>query len=43
MTQEGHRVASLHGAKDATERDAIIDGFRAGKDKVTFSIMLTIS
>ncbi|KAF9052433.1 DEAD-domain-containing protein [Hymenopellis radicata] len=34
MTAEGHRVASLHGAKDAAERDAIIDGFRAGKDKV---------
>ncbi|RPD59603.1 DEAD-domain-containing protein [Lentinus tigrinus ALCF2SS1-6] len=34
MTAEGHKVASLHGAKDAQERDAIIDGFREGKDKV---------
>ena len=34
MTAEGHKVASLHGAKDGTERDAIIDGFRAGKEKV---------
>ena len=34
MTAEGHQVASLHGAKDATERDAIIDGFREGKNKV---------
>lgn len=34
MTAEGHKVASLHGAKDAAERDAIIDAFRQGKDKV---------
>ncbi|KAJ7592933.1 DEAD-domain-containing protein [Mycena floridula] len=34
MTAEGHKVASLHGAKDAAERDAIIDGFRDGKEKV---------
>ncbi|TFK75165.1 DEAD-domain-containing protein [Pluteus cervinus] len=34
MTAEGHKVASLHGAKDASERDSIIDGFREGKDKV---------
>lgn len=34
MTAEGHKVASLHGAKEGTERDAIIDGFRAGKEKV---------
>ncbi|EKM78069.1 hypothetical protein AGABI1DRAFT_107816 [Agaricus bisporus var. burnettii JB137-S8] len=34
MTAEGHKVASLHGAKDATERDSIIDAFRQGKDKV---------
>jgi ATP-dependent RNA helicase DDX19/DBP5 len=34
MTTEGHKVASLHGAKDASERDAIIDAFRQGKDKV---------
>ncbi|TFY76666.1 hypothetical protein EWM64_g7345 [Hericium alpestre] len=34
MTAEGHKVASLHGAKDATERDAIIDRFREGREKV---------
>ncbi|KAG6813969.1 RNA helicase required for poly(A+) mRNA export [Tricholoma furcatifolium] len=34
MTAENHKVASLHGAKDAAERDAIIDRFREGKDKV---------
>lgn len=34
MTAEGHKVASLHGAKDAAERDAIIDHFREGRDKV---------
>ncbi|CCL99314.1 uncharacterized protein FIBRA_01330 [Fibroporia radiculosa] len=34
MTAEGHKVASLHGAKDAAERDAIIDGFREGRNKV---------
>ncbi|KAH7913597.1 P-loop containing nucleoside triphosphate hydrolase protein [Hygrophoropsis aurantiaca] len=34
MTAEGHKVASLHGAKDATERDAIIDNFREGREKV---------
>jgi ATP-dependent RNA helicase DDX19/DBP5 len=34
MTAEGHKVASLHGAKDAAERDAIIDQFREGKEKV---------
>ena len=34
MTAEGHKVASLHGAKDAQERDAIIDGSREGKEKV---------
>ncbi|KAF8740101.1 hypothetical protein AX14_008729 [Amanita brunnescens Koide BX004] len=34
MTTEGHKVASLHGAKDAAERDAIIDNFREGRDKV---------
>jgi len=34
MTVEGHKVASLHGAKDARERDAIIDGFREGREKV---------
>ena len=34
MTAEGHKVASLHGAKDAGERDAIIDSFREGREKV---------
>ncbi|KIP11077.1 hypothetical protein PHLGIDRAFT_100395 [Phlebiopsis gigantea 11061_1 CR5-6] len=34
MTTEGHKVASLHGAKDASERDAIIDSFREGREKV---------
>jgi ATP-dependent RNA helicase DDX19/DBP5 len=34
MSAEGHKVASLHGAKDAAERDAIIDNFREGRDKV---------
>ncbi|KAK7033334.1 P-loop containing nucleoside triphosphate hydrolase protein [Favolaschia claudopus] len=34
MTAEGHKVASLHGAKDPAERDTIIDDFRDGKEKV---------
>ena len=34
MVADGHHVASLHGAKDAHERDTIIDRFRAGQDKV---------
>lgn len=34
MSAEGHKVASLHGAKDAAERDAIIDNFREGREKV---------
>jgi ATP-dependent RNA helicase DDX19/DBP5 len=34
MSAEGHQVASLHGAKDAGERDAIIDNFREGREKV---------
>jgi len=34
MTAEGHKVASLHGAKDASERDSIIDSFREGREKV---------
>jgi ATP-dependent RNA helicase DDX19/DBP5 len=38
MTAEGHKVASLHGAKDASERDTIIDAFRQGKDKVSTSL-----
>jgi len=39
MTAEGHKVASLHGAKDAAERDAIIDHFREGRDKVSHFIV----
>ena len=35
MTAEGHKVASLHGAKDASERDLIIDNFREGREKVS--------
>ena len=38
MTAEGHKVASLHGAKDASERDAIIDRFREGREKVCLSL-----
>ena len=34
MTEQGHKVASLHGAKDAAERDSIIDNFREGREKV---------
>jgi ATP-dependent RNA helicase DDX19/DBP5 len=34
MTAEGHKVASLHGAKDASQRDIIIDNFREGREKV---------
>lgn len=34
MSAEGHKVASLHGAKDAAERDSIIDNFREGREKV---------
>ncbi|KAH8117912.1 DEAD-domain-containing protein [Phellopilus nigrolimitatus] len=34
MTAEGHKVASLHGAKDGSERDLIIDRFREGQEKV---------
>ena len=34
MVDEGHQVSSLHGAKDAKERDEIIDSFRDGKSKV---------
>ena len=35
MTAEGHKVASLHGAKDAGERDAIIDALKTyGADHV---------
>ena len=40
MTAEGHKVASLHGAKDASERDAIIDRFREGREKVRLFLFL---
>lgn len=34
MTAEGHKVDSLHGKLDTTERDRTIDAFRDGKSKV---------
>ena len=34
MTSEGHKVASLHGSKEATDRDSVMDRFRDGQDKV---------
>lgn len=34
MGEQGHQVVSLHGSKDATERDRVIDDFRDGKSKV---------
>lgn len=34
MTASGHRVASLTGAFEGHERDAIIDDFRSGQAKV---------
>jgi len=34
MTGEGHKVASLHGSKEATDRDSVMDRFRDGLDKV---------
>jgi len=34
MSDEGHQVASLHGAKTSEERDETIDSFRDGKYKV---------
>jgi ATP-dependent RNA helicase DDX19/DBP5 len=34
MTRDGHQVASLHGSKEATDRDAVMDRFREGQDKV---------
>ena len=43
MTAEGHKVASLHGAKDSRERDAIIDGFREGRDKVFCHILTFVN
>ena len=34
MTADGHIVTVLHGARDADERDAVMDNFRSGKSKV---------
>ena len=34
MTAEGHKVASLTGAYEGADRDAIIDRFRDGSAKV---------
>jgi ATP-dependent RNA helicase DDX19/DBP5 len=34
MTAEGHKVASLTGAYEGEQRDAIIDAFREGLAKV---------
>jgi len=34
MTAEGHKVTSLHGKLETTERDAIMESFRDGKTKV---------
>ncbi|EJU05033.1 P-loop containing nucleoside triphosphate hydrolase protein [Dacryopinax primogenitus] len=34
MRDDYHKVAALHGAKDAAARDALIDSFRDGKTKV---------
>lgn len=33
-SRRGHKVASLHGAQDRGECDAIIDRFRDGRDKI---------
>ncbi|PVU92611.1 hypothetical protein BB559_003659 [Furculomyces boomerangus] len=34
MTNEGHKVVSLHGKLESGERDQIMDDFRSGKTKV---------
>ncbi|GAA6011134.1 hypothetical protein JCM8202_003910 [Rhodotorula sphaerocarpa] len=34
MSDEGHKVVSLHGKLETTERDAVMEGFRDGKTKV---------
>jgi len=34
MIADGHIVTVLHGARDAAERDAVMDGFRSGTSKV---------
>jgi len=37
MTADGHVVTVLHGARDAAERDSVMDSFRSGKSKVLIS------
>jgi len=34
MTAEGHKVVSLHGKLETSERDAVMESFRQGKTKV---------
>lgn len=34
MSAEGHKVVSLHGKLETTERDAVMESFRDGKTKV---------
>jgi ATP-dependent RNA helicase DDX19/DBP5 len=34
MTEDGHIVTVLHGARDPAERDTVMDSFRLGKSKV---------
>ena len=34
MTSEGHKVTSLHGSKEAADRDSIMDRFRDGQGEV---------
>src|SRR5277367_3959588 len=34
MTEDGHIVTVLHAARDTSERDAVMDGFRCGTSKV---------
>ncbi|KAG0661734.1 RNA helicase required for poly(A+) mRNA export [Rhodotorula mucilaginosa] len=34
MSAEGHKVVSLHGKLETTERDAVMESFREGKTKV---------
>ncbi|PWN35704.1 ATP-dependent RNA helicase DBP5 [Meira miltonrushii] len=37
MTDDGHKVDSLHGKLELADRDATIDAFRSGKSKVLIS------
>lgn len=34
MTDEGHKVVSLHGKLETIDRDAVMESFRDGKTKV---------